>query len=189
MTCVPTFETGRLCLRPHGERDLAAYVALRAHPDVFRFTTGGPVTEEEAWKRITSSIGHWALKGYGIWAIEEKATGEFIGSIGFADARREIFVSRHGVPEAGWWLAADRQGRGYATEAVRAIHDWGDVHLNTEHTFCGVITENQSSLRLAKSIGYRVTDEAIWLDRPCLILERVRQASGATNIQHDEVEA
>jgi RimJ/RimL family protein N-acetyltransferase len=182
----PPLETKNLRLRQHGEQDLSAYVALRAHPDVFRYTTGSPMTEEVAWQRITSSLGHWALKGYGLWAIEEKKTGEFIGSMGFIDSRRKYVASRHGIPEAGWWLAADKQGRGYATEAVDAIHDWGDVHLNAKYTFCGIITENQASLRLAEGIGYRVSEEATYLEKACFVLERPCQASRAADVERGD---
>ncbi len=170
---IPTLETARCRLRGYEAKDLPAYVALRQHPDVFRHTTGHPMTEEDAWGRITSAVGHWSLRRYGMWAVEEKATGDFIGAMGFVDARRDSFVSRRGLPEASWWLAADRHGKGYATEIMQALHEWGDRHLVARCTFCGIMAANAASTRLAEAVGYRFKETAVYLGQPSLVMERV----------------
>ena len=169
---IPLLQTERLLLRGYEEQDLAAYMTIRGHPDVYRYTTGCPMKEEDAWNRIAAARGHWTLRQYGLWAIEEKATGAFIGSMGFVDARRDSFISRRGLPEAGWWLAAEKHGRGYATEAVRAIHHWGDRNLVARCTFCGIMAANTLSIRLAQSMGYELKEEAIYLGQPSLVFER-----------------
>jgi RimJ/RimL family protein N-acetyltransferase len=171
---VPVLETPRLRLRRHERRDLSSYLALRADPAVFRFTTGRALTEEEAWQRILSSVGQWVLSGFGMWAIEEKATGDFVGELGFNDARRDGLGSTHGVPEAGWLVAADRHGRGYAREAVAAIHEWGDSHLTADRTCCGIRPSNQTSIRLAVGAGYRFKKEDVYKEAPVLLFERKR---------------
>jgi RimJ/RimL family protein N-acetyltransferase len=172
MTSAPTLETPRLRLRAHRMTDLAVCLALRAEPEVFRMTSGRPLTKEEIWLRILSYVGLWALRGFGAWAIEEKATGTFIGEVGFSDARRDGMESAHGVPEAGWWLASTCQGWGYGTEVVRAIHDWSDAHLLTGYTVCSVRPKNQASISLAHRIGYRYTEELVYREFPLLLFER-----------------
>ena len=66
--------------------------------------------------------------GFGHWAVEEKASGDFIGDLGFADFKRDIQPSIQGLPELGWVLASRAHGKGYATEAVRAAIAWGAAH-------------------------------------------------------------
>ncbi|HVJ55388.1 MAG TPA: GNAT family N-acetyltransferase [Aliidongia sp.] len=174
MPSVPILETPRLRLRSHEKTDLPTYLAMRAHPNVFRFTSGRPFTQEEAWQRIIISVGQWLLSGFGVWAIEDKASGDFIGELGFNDARRDGLASTHGIPEAGWLLAADRHGKGYATEAVRAIHEWGDAHFADGRTVCAVRVGNQASIRLAERIGYRLKEETVYRELPVLLFERNR---------------
>ena len=59
-------------------------------PAVARFIGGKPFTREEVWARILRYVGHWTLMGFGFWAIEEKATGDFIGEVGLADFQRDL---------------------------------------------------------------------------------------------------
>jgi RimJ/RimL family protein N-acetyltransferase len=60
------------------------------------------------------------LLGFGYWVIEDKATGRFVGEVGFADYKRDMESPVKEAPEIGWVLAADAHGSGYATEAARA---------------------------------------------------------------------
>src|ERR1700689_3125008 len=117
---VPVLETERLTLRGHRLDDFPASAAMWADPIVTRHF-GKSFTEEEAWTRFLRYVGHWALLGFGYWVVEEKATGIFAGEIGFADYKRNVEPSLKDVPEIGWVLATQAQGRGYATEAARAV--------------------------------------------------------------------
>jgi RimJ/RimL family protein N-acetyltransferase len=123
---VPILETERLKLRGHRLEDFSDCAAMWADAAVTRFIGGKPLSEEEAWTKFLRYAGHWALLGFGYWVAEEKATGKFVGEIGFADYKREIEPSLKGTPEIGWVLASAFHGRGYATEAVRAVVEWGD---------------------------------------------------------------
>ena len=67
----------------------------------------------------------WRHMGFGFWAIEEKATGRFIGEAGFHELRRDIEPSIEGTLEAGWGFVTDAHGKGFATEAVGACHRLG----------------------------------------------------------------
>lgn len=63
-------------------------------------------------------VGHWALLGYGYWAVRDKQSGEYLGSIGFSNFLRDITPALD-APEMGWTLVSSAHGKGYATEALR----------------------------------------------------------------------
>jgi RimJ/RimL family protein N-acetyltransferase len=170
---VPVLETSRLLLRGYKPSDFTQYVAMWADPKFYRYLSPRPMVEEEVWATMLRSIGHWALMGYGFWAIEEKATGDFIGAVGFADPKRDIKPRNHGVPEIGWVLAAHTHGRGYATEAVEAAIAWGDEHFGNTRTVCIIHPGNKASLRLAQKFGYREYHRTSYRDGPTVMLERL----------------
>ncbi len=151
---VPVLETERLRLRGHRVGDLVHCAGMWAEPEVVRHTVRKALTEEESWRRLLSYVGHWALMGFGFWVAEEKATGKFVGEIGFADFKRDLEPSLKGVPEIGWVLAAHAHGKGYATEAVRAALAWGDEHFQPARTACIIVPENLQSIRVAAKCGY-----------------------------------
>src|SRR5437868_13584841 len=117
---VPELLTERCRMRPHRIADFADCAAMWADAGVTRYIGGKPFSEEESWGRLLRYIGHWSLMGFGYWAIEDKATGNFIGEVGFADYKREMEPSIQGMPELGWVFVARIHGKGYATETVRA---------------------------------------------------------------------
>ena len=100
-------------------------------------------------------IRHWALLGFGYWVVEEKATRNFVGEVGFADYKRQMKPSLAGTPEIGWVLASHAHGNGYATEAVRAVIDWGDAHFAFAKTACIIDPENFASIRVALKCGFQ----------------------------------
>ncbi len=107
-------ETERLKLRMWREGDLDDYAEMSADPAVMQYLTLGKLfTRADAWRSIAFFIGHWEMRGYGHWAVEEKATGRMIGRIGF--------LNPEGWPgfEIGWTLARHAWGKGYATEGGR----------------------------------------------------------------------
>ena len=117
-------------------------------------------------------IGHWSLLEFGYWVAEEKATGRFVGEIGFADYKRDLEPSLKGVPEIGWVLAAQAQGRGYATEAVRAAVAWGDARFCSARTACIIAPENLASVRVAVKCGYRDFALATYKGHPTVMYIR-----------------
>jgi RimJ/RimL family protein N-acetyltransferase len=174
---VPILETTRLKLRGHRLNDFAHCAAMWADPNVTRYIGGKPFTEEEAWTKFLRYAGHWSLLGFGYWAAEEKATGNFAGELGFADYKREVEPSLKGVPEIGWVLASHAHGKGYATEAVRAIVAWGDAHFQTPHTACIIAPENLASIRVAVKCGYRELQPATYKGKPTMMFIRDACAS------------
>ena len=172
---VPTaIDTERLTLRVHRLDDFPASVALWGDPEVTRYIGGRAFTEEEVWQRLLRYAGHWSLLGFGFWAIRERGSGRFLGEVGFANGRRSLEPSFGDAPEIGWALVPAAQGRGYATEAARAVIAWGAARFGPEcRTVCMISPENLPSLRVAEKCGYREFARTLYKDEPTILLERV----------------
>jgi RimJ/RimL family protein N-acetyltransferase len=140
-----------------------------ADPLVTRYIGGHPLSEEDAWSKFLRYPGHWAMNGFGFWAVEEKATGNYVGELGFADFRRDMMPPLGDSPEAGWVLAAGAQGKGYATEALQAALTW----LKAPRTLCLIHPENRASVRVAEKCGYRVSVNTFYKGVPVVVFERV----------------
>jgi RimJ/RimL family protein N-acetyltransferase len=176
---VPILETLRLKLRGHRLDDFPHSAAMWADPSVTQYIGGKPLTEEESWTKFLRYAGHWALLGFGYWAIEEKATGNFVGELGFADYKRDLRPSLNGAPEVGWVLASPAHGKGYAAEAVRATVAWGDEHIQSARTACVIAPENLASIRVAAKCGYCRPQPATYKGKPTLLFVRERDASAS----------
>ena len=168
----PIIETQRLRLRGHRLDDFESSAALWGDPIVTRFIGGKPSTREESWARLLRNIGHWPLLGFGYWVVEDRATGIFAGEIGFADLRRDISPSLDGFPESGWVLLPHAHGKGFATEAVRAILAWGDGHFGGRQTACIINPENAGSIGVAQKCGYRELVRTTYKDAPVVMFRR-----------------
>lgn len=168
----PLLETERLRLRAHRPADLAPYAAMWQQPQFYQHLGGQPLAEDEVWGRILRHAGLWELLGYGFWAVEEKATGQFIGVVGFGAWQRAITPSLRGWPEAGWVFAPHTHGRGYAAEATRAALAWADAHFSEPRTVCLIDVENVASLRLAAKCGYHEFSRTSYKGTAVVLLQR-----------------
>jgi RimJ/RimL family protein N-acetyltransferase len=172
MPVIPVIDTARLTLRGHRLADFAAMAALWTDPGVIRFIGGRAFSAEEAWAKLLRYAGLWSLLGFGFWAIEENATGDFVGELGFADFKRDLVPSLGDRPELGWALASRAHGKGYATEAVRAALSWGDAHFGSTPTVCLIHPDNLPSLRVAAKAGYRELERTSYKGQPTIIFGR-----------------
>src|SRR5438128_835963 len=110
-----TLETERLVLRPFCDADIDGYAAMCADPDVMRYVRDrGVLSREDAWRQMAMLVGHWQLRGFGMWAVEERSTARFIGRVGLH------FPEGWPDREIAWALARSYWGRGFALEAARA---------------------------------------------------------------------
>ena len=173
MADIPVVETARLLLRGHRPDDFDACAAMWADPAVTRFTGGRPFTPEESWARLLRFHGHWEWFGHGFWAIEDRASGDFVGHLGFADFRRAVEPPVT-LPEAGWSLAGAFHGRGYASEALTAALAWADANLDAAGTACIIDPDNKPSIRVAAKCGFRQVARASYKGSPTLLFERAR---------------
>jgi RimJ/RimL family protein N-acetyltransferase len=172
VTSAPAIETQRLRLRGHDLADYADCVAMWSDLAVVRYTIREPSPPQRTWLRILGYRGHWALLGFGYWAVEEKVSGRYIGELGFADFKRATRLSLDGMPEIGWVLAPWAQGNGYATEALRAAIAWADEQIPSRRTVCIIHRDNQRSFRVAEKLGYDVVLQAASDADPDAILAR-----------------
>lgn len=175
----PVIETSRLRLRGHRCDDLPHCTAMWSDPAVTRFIGGKPLSEQQTWARLLSYVGHWALMGFGYWAMEERDSGQFVGEIGFADFKRDIAAAMKGKPELGFALASRFHGRGYASEAVAACLAWADLHLPSRLSVCLVHEDHSASLRVLKKCGYEVFERGAYNEQPVLFLARQAAAPGS----------
>ena len=172
MSSIDRIQTDRLILREHTLRDFDALHAMWSEPAVYHHITGRPSTREEAWSRLLRYSGHWALLGYGYWVAEERATGSYVGEMGFANYHRDIDPPLDGRPEMGWTLKTAVHGKGYATEALLAIAAWGDAHFAGTETAAMIAPGNTASIRLAGKIGFVRKLETTYKGDPTLVFYR-----------------
>jgi RimJ/RimL family protein N-acetyltransferase len=152
----PVLQTERLILRAHALEDFSVYAAMRADAVVMKFMGKGDLlSEEDAWAKFQSMPGHWSLMNYGYWAIVEKASGAYLGNIGYADKKRPVEHPASGAPEMGWALAASVHGKGYGSEALKASLQWGRDHFGRTRIVCVISDDNGASVRLAERNGFK----------------------------------
>ncbi|MEX2115080.1 MAG: GNAT family N-acetyltransferase [Pirellulales bacterium] len=130
------------------ERDLDALAALYADGDVMRHLGDGKTLDRAAtWRQIAQFLGHHQLRGYTNLAIEDRATGEFLGECG------PWFPEGWPMLEVGWVVVPSRQRQGIATEAARAVLAWCFAHLGVESICSLILPENLPSARVAEKLG------------------------------------
>ena len=146
MVEIPTLETERLIMRAWRESDLDAYAAMMGHEDIGRFL-GGPLSRPDAWRSLAGMLGHWVLRGYGLWAVDRKSDGALVGRVGL--------INPEGWPalEVGWTLARPYWGQGYATEAARAALRHAFAITDLAQMISLIHPENRASQKVAERLG------------------------------------
>lgn len=168
-------ETERLVLDLHGLEQFEPLCEMWGDAAVVHHI-GQPSTRQEAWMRLLRYRGLWPLLGYGYWALTEKASGRFVGDLGFADFHRAVEPPFRGIPEAGWVLASWAHGQGFASEALTAALAWLDGQGTHDSSVCLIAPENRPSLRLARRFGFRHERAVSFLGHDTLLLRRTRPA-------------
>ena len=162
-------ETERLRLRLPRLEDAQAVAGFLADPEVMRFLGAGvTLSRADAWRSMAGFLGHWALRGYGMWALEEKATGTLVGRAGF--------LNPEGWPgfELGWTLGRPYWGRGFATEAARRALAFAFEELARDRVMSLIRPANTPSMRVAERLGETRTGEIELLGGPCFVYEARR---------------
>jgi RimJ/RimL family protein N-acetyltransferase len=144
----PTIETQRLILRvPHAD-DFNRYAEMLAHEDAMRYI-GGTSPRAAAWRRFLQMPGAWALQGFGMFSVLEKATDLWMGQIG--PWRPEGWPGN----EIGYAFHPDAWGKGYAFESGEASIDWAFSNLGWDNIIHCIAPENTASQVLAQRFGSR----------------------------------
>lgn len=163
---IPTIETERLVLRAFREGDAEPLAAIHGDEQVMRYLGGmTDGSAHSAFNTILGYLGHWHLRGFGRWAVEEKASGRMIGRTGF-------YENAHEWPgnELGWTFVREMWGKGYATEAARAARDFGFERLGMSRVFSMINPQNAASQAVAKRLGetpwkvfpFKGTENMLW---------------------------
>lgn len=142
-------ETARLRLRQFREDDLDAWARITSDADVMRYVGGSALTRDEAWRSLGYVLGHWQIRGFGLWAAEEKATGRLVGRIGL--------YRPEGWPglEVGWLVERARWGEGFATEGGAAALAHAFRCLAARRVISVIEPANAASIRVAEKLGER----------------------------------
>lgn len=148
---IPTLETERLFLRALRAEDIDDEAAFFAS-ERSRFV-GGPLERAQVWRAVAAMIGHWALRGFGFWGLEEKATGRYLGRVGLWEP--EGWPGR----EIGWTLMEAGEGRGFAREAALAARAHAYDTLGWTTAISLIAAGNTRSEALATRLGARFERE------------------------------
>ena len=165
----PLIETPRLILRGWQPRDLQPHAEMSADPEVMRYIGAGQVLDrEQSWREVAMHIGHWALRGYGQWALEHREDGVPLGRAGLWNPP--------GWPglEVGWKLSRSAWGKGYATEAGAAAIEWAWANLDATRLISLIQPENARSVAVAERLGMQRQEERMLRGQAVLVfaLER-----------------
>ncbi|MGA9013924.1 MAG: GNAT family N-acetyltransferase [Acetobacteraceae bacterium] len=143
---IPTLRTERLILRAGHLGDIDALAAMQANPEVRRFLGDGSILDRaQAWSLMERMLGQWALRGYGVFAVEQN--GSFAGWAGV------LHPPEWPEPELAYSLDQPFWGRGLATEAARAARDWAFASLDFNRLASFIRPANARSLRVAEKLG------------------------------------
>jgi RimJ/RimL family protein N-acetyltransferase len=153
--------TERLIMRGWRESDTAPWAAMNADPEVRQYL-GPLLTVEQSSAWILNFQDDLDRYGFGFWAVEVRASGEFIGFTGLDTVDDEMPFT--GV-EAGWRLARSAWGHGYATEAALAALQYGFDIMGLPEIVALTMARNLRSRAVMRRIGM-TTDPAEDFDDP-----------------------
>jgi RimJ/RimL family protein N-acetyltransferase len=145
---IPVLTTTRIVLRPFGQSDTDALKAILDEPDIFRyFPSQAPWSKEKIERYILHHTDHWSQRGYGHWAMTLRDTGTLIGWNGLE------FLLDTGETEIGYVLSKAYWGQGLATEAGRAIINFGLHRAGLEEIIGLTHPGNVASQRVLEKCG------------------------------------
>jgi RimJ/RimL family protein N-acetyltransferase len=173
---VPTVLTERLILRCWRPSDIDPYAAMNADEETMRWLNG------TASRTSTESIvihlaGMWIMLGYGMWAVEDRESGEFLGRAGtyYADGWPGIEVAVS--------IRRDRWGQGLGSEAIRAALDFGFDHLEVDELITATHQRNVGMNAIARKLGMvfrEVADMGPWRASNVYAMSRAAWRGGAS---------
>ena len=149
-------QTERLDLRAFTDADLPAVCAVVQDPEVM-YAYEHAFSDEEARAWLSNQLCRYREDGFGLWAVEERATGEIVGQCGIT----KQFWRGTPVHEVGYLFAKAHWHRGFATEAAAACRDFAFDALGAKEVYAFIRTNNFASQRVAERLGMHVKDTVV----------------------------
>jgi RimJ/RimL family protein N-acetyltransferase len=148
MEPIPELQTERLRLRGWTAADVDAWQRICSDRQTMRYIgDGSPMPPGRAWHAIAHLLGHWVLRGYGLWAVDDAASGELLGRVGLYHPDDWPGL------ELGWLIDRTHWGQGLATEAARAAAAWAFQELQVPRLISLIQPANLASVRVAQNLG------------------------------------
>jgi RimJ/RimL family protein N-acetyltransferase len=166
-----TAETERLILRRFKDKDWIDLHQLYSDPLCTRYTIQRTLTEGESWRTMATMIGHWQIRGYGPYALEDKATGKVMGPVGL------WYPNDWPEPEIKWALSREYWGLGYASEAARMVKQIAAESMSELSLISLILPGNKESINLAKAIGAKFEKEIEFRGQVAFIFRHSRYTS------------
>jgi RimJ/RimL family protein N-acetyltransferase len=163
---IPEIETARLWLRGFSPEDLDALCQVFGDPEVMKYISGGkPRTREATREGLLRSIEGWRTRGFGLWAVVEKASDRVVGYCGL------IYLEDTPEIEVAYGLAQFAWGKGFALEAAWASLEFGFNELKLERIVAVVNPENVASRRVLEKLGMKYTKNVRHYDADLMYYE------------------
>lgn len=144
---IPTLHTDRLILRAFRAADWDRFSMMECNPEVRRYRGNNLLSREEAWTSMQLFLGQWALRGYGVFALQEQSSHRFVGFAGV------LHPADWPEPELAYSLDTSFWGQGFAVEAAAMARDWAFAHTDIERLGSFILPDNTRSLRVAQTLG------------------------------------
>ncbi len=160
-----TLETERLRLRPIQKLDFEDLCILDSDPDVRRYFPEGALEIEQIAREVDRFVMEWKTLGFGMFAAIEKNNNHFIGRCGFAKLES-------GEVEFGYLLLKEYWGQGYATEASKALLEWGVKNIPTDHIVGFAPANHLASRRVLEKCGMQYHKMDIYQDIVCVFYQK-----------------
>lgn len=155
----PVLTTERLTLSKPVLADLQPCLDMVTNEHTARFL-GPTTTLADFHSRFMRGAGSWALYGYGFFMVRMKGQDEIVGQCGIFHSIRGLGEDFDDMPEAGWIIHSDHEGRGIAREAMLAALEWFEENFGKRRIACMIEIGNDPSVGLAKRLGFKMTRDA-----------------------------
>ena len=168
---IPVMDTPRLTLRAPALSDLetltAFYATSRSH------MVGGPQDAVGSFAKLSARIGHWALRGHGLWHVDDRTNGDFLGWAGV------MTLPGWDEPELAWTVFAHAEGKGIAYEAAMAARAFAAQHMKLDRLISYIRHDNDRSRALAERLGAVHERDGTLLGIPCQVWRHPSVAEAA----------
>ncbi|MDK9702151.1 MAG: GNAT family N-acetyltransferase [Sulfuritalea sp.] len=166
-----SIESARLVLAIPLAEDWLALHAYYSDAECARYTFQNPLPESETQRVVGSLVRHWERKGYGPYVVREKQSAAVVGLVGL------WFPSEWPETEIKWAIVRAHWGKGYASEAARAVQAMLPHHLPEMQPISLIDAENSRSIALAKALGAELEKELIFRSSPFHMYRHRRSAA------------